>query len=68
MHTKLDRSCIDEDGWFDTGDLALVDENGQFIIRERVCSVFKYFMHQVCNHKNTSTSSILKNSMFDILG
>lgn len=56
MHIqKLDTSCIDKDGWFDTGDIALVDENGQFIIRERVSFVFKYYMHQVYNRKNTNS-------------
>ena len=46
---KLDRSCIDKDGWFDTGDVALVDNDGQFIIRERVSFVFKYYMRKVKN-------------------
>ena len=48
---KLDMSCIDKDGWFDTGDIAFVDDNGQFIIRERVSSVFKYYMRKVKNWK-----------------
>lgn len=56
MQKKLDRSSINEAGWFDTGDIAFVDENGQFVIRERVSSVFKYFMHQVCNHKKAIPS------------
>jgi acyl-CoA synthetase (AMP-forming)/AMP-acid ligase II len=56
---KLDRSCIDKDGWFDTGDIALVDDNGQFIIKERASFVFKYHMRKVCMRKEYIYTKIL---------
>ncbi|XP_065343272.1 uncharacterized protein LOC135941573 [Cloeon dipterum] len=41
------RSCFDEEGWFDTGDVAFFDSTGQLFVRERVSSMFKYYMHFV---------------------
>ncbi|XP_065341379.1 luciferin 4-monooxygenase-like [Cloeon dipterum] len=41
------RSCFDEEGWFDTGDVAFFDSNGQLFVRERVSFMFKYYMHFV---------------------
>ncbi|CAB3378517.1 Hypothetical predicted protein [Cloeon dipterum] len=41
------RSCFDEEGWFDTGDVAFFDSTGQLFVRERVSFMFKYYMHFV---------------------
>ncbi|XP_065341781.1 uncharacterized protein LOC135940708 [Cloeon dipterum] len=41
------RSSIDEEGWFDTGDLVFMDSKGQLFVRERVSFMFKYYMHYV---------------------
>ncbi|XP_059478321.1 uncharacterized protein LOC132198347 [Neocloeon triangulifer] len=42
-----DRSCFDEEGWFDTGDAAFFDATGQLFVRERISFMFKYYMHFV---------------------
>ncbi|XP_065341380.1 uncharacterized protein LOC135940436 [Cloeon dipterum] len=44
---ELNRSCFDEEGWFDTGDVAFFDSTGQLFVRERVSFMFKYYMHFV---------------------
>lgn len=40
-------SVFDEDGWFDSGDVAFIDEDGYLYIVERESSIFKYYMHQI---------------------
>ncbi|XP_071452628.1 uncharacterized protein [Hetaerina americana] len=41
------KKAVDEDGWFDTGDLAFFDHSGQLYIIDRLKSIFKYQMHHV---------------------
>ena len=36
-----DRSALTDDGWFDTGDIATLDENGYTIIRDRSKDIIK---------------------------
>ncbi|XP_065340223.1 uncharacterized protein LOC135939661 isoform X2 [Cloeon dipterum] len=45
--TEPNRSCFDEEDWFDTGDVAFFDSTGQLFVRERVSFMFKYYMHFV---------------------
>ncbi|XP_046394807.1 luciferin 4-monooxygenase-like [Ischnura elegans] len=39
--------AVDENGWFDSGDLAFFDEGGHLFIVDRLKSIFKYYMHHV---------------------
>ncbi len=36
-----DTSALTEDGWFDTGDVATIDEDGYMIIRDRSKDIIK---------------------------
>ncbi|KAG1149273.1 hypothetical protein G6F37_005233 [Rhizopus arrhizus] len=35
------RECIDEEGWFHTGDIGMVNEIGAFVIIDRIKNIFK---------------------------
>ncbi|XP_059488001.1 uncharacterized protein LOC132203868 [Neocloeon triangulifer] len=47
VNGKMDRSCLDAEGWFDTGDMAFVDEEGELFVRERVSFMFVYINRRV---------------------
>lgn len=44
---KATAECIDEDGYFHTGDVAVVDEDGYFYIVDRIKELIKYKGFQV---------------------
>ncbi|KAJ3113929.1 hypothetical protein HK100_001844 [Physocladia obscura] len=44
---KATAESIDQDGWFHTGDIAIVDENGLFYIVDRLKELIKYKGFQV---------------------
>ncbi|EIE89627.1 hypothetical protein G6F47_004463 [Rhizopus delemar] len=35
------RECIDEEGWFHTGDIGMINETGAFVIIDRIKNIFK---------------------------
>ncbi len=40
-------ACLDSDGWFHSGDIGRVDEDGDFFIVDRLKELIKYKAHQV---------------------
>ena len=38
---KADKDAVDQDGWFDTGDISVLDEDGYMIIKDRAKDVIK---------------------------
>ena len=41
QYLKMDQKAIDKDGWFDTGDVATIDENGYMSITDRSKDIIK---------------------------
>jgi acyl-CoA synthetase (AMP-forming)/AMP-acid ligase II len=41
------KACLDDEGWFHTGDIGRVDEDGHFSIVDRLKELIKYKGHQV---------------------
>ncbi|XP_046395548.1 4-coumarate-CoA ligase 1-like [Ischnura elegans] len=41
------KKAVDDEGWFDSGDIAFFDENNHLYVVDRLKSIFKCYMHQV---------------------
>ena len=41
QYLKMDQKAVDKDGWFDTGDVATIDENGYMSITDRSKDIIK---------------------------
>ena len=40
-YCKAEKDAVDQDGWFDTGDISVLDEDGYMIIKDRAKDVIK---------------------------
>ena len=57
LKSKPDRSSIDAEGWFDTGDIAFVDDKNRIFVRGRENCTFNYCSSCVCYNFKTDVGS-----------